>query len=511
VQAAQEELVAGAWDQAGSLRATVGALNQGRLAVEAGRRLTGRIATLGDGDVLHLTAPLHALLGTGLESVRTRLAAGAVPAGLVSTAHLRLTRPGTSLARDWQALAGPPARLGAEHVETTVAATAQATSPALAFAAYGRLEAAQISDPTLSGDTPDLPERVRAARPPQPAREAPFEGPGVPEGLPLPPGGDDVSDVAADVLAGLDPLAAVRASLLARVPALGGLLPADTLPTTLALAPSFGDGLSDDLTRLGAEYLLPGAGQLGHNRVRLVESDPEFAAMFLIGANHELARELLWRGYPVDLGGSFFQRFWRYVDAGKLDIDPLAGWTRNDSIAENLPEATQAMTVFVVRGDVVRRYPTAHYFLQKAQLKDGDIKPVPGEVAPAVLRGALDRDTLFVGFEQTPTAVIGDRPGGDPGWLLAIEEQPAAPRFGLDDPPDPPDYGEAPDVWNDLSWANVAADAPALADLTHAPVDVDWLTRAAIEETTWGQNAAHMARACHQQPFRIYFPGDQLD
>ena len=375
---------------------------------------------------------------------------------------------------------------------------------------------------------PDLPDHVLTslpARPPAPPSRAapapaPREAPGGPLDIPrdLPGSLDsaDVSDVAADVVAGLDPLAAVRDNLLARIPALHGLLPADTLPTTLALTPTFGDGLSDDLALLGAEYLLPGAGALGHNRVRLVESDPEFAATFLIGANHGLALELLWRGYPVDLTGTFFKRFWRYADEGKLDIEPLAGWTRTASIADNLPEGTEAMTVFVIRGDVVRRYPTAHYFLQKAQLVDGEIKPVPGDVAPAVVRGALDRDTLFVGFEEASEDVIGDRAGGDPGWLLAIEEQPAAPRFGLDDPPEPPDptgYGAKPASWNDLSWDNVATDAKQLAGLTHAPVDVDWLTGATneIEGSTWGENAAHIARACWQQPFRIYFPGDQLD
>ena len=140
VQADQEALVAAAWDQAGSLRATVAALNQGRLAVEVGRRLTGRVGALGDGDVLHLTAPLHALLGTPVQSVRGRLTASAVPAGLVSTVHLRLTRPGSALARDWQTLVRSRARLGTEHVETTVAATAQGASSALAFAVYGRLQ-----------------------------------------------------------------------------------------------------------------------------------------------------------------------------------------------------------------------------------------------------------------------------------------------------------------------------------------------------------------------------------
>ena len=54
--------MAAAWEQAGELRATVTALNHGRLAAEVGRRLTRRAATLADADLLQLTAPLHALL-----------------------------------------------------------------------------------------------------------------------------------------------------------------------------------------------------------------------------------------------------------------------------------------------------------------------------------------------------------------------------------------------------------------------------------------------------------------
>ena len=143
----------------------------------------------------------------------------------------------------------------------------------------------------------------------------------------------------------------------------------------------------------------------------------------------------------------------------------------------------QPKTVIVVRGDLVRRYPTAHYFLQKAQLDpvSGEIEPVPGEVLPAIFRGALDAETLFVGFDRESEDVIGDRGGGgDPGWLFAIEEQPAAPRFGLDDPGEDAVYGVAPTTWNGLSWANVARSEAQLARLTHAPAHVTWLASAPI-------------------------------
>ena len=58
-------------------------------------------------------------------------------------------------------------------------------------------------------------------------------------------------------------------------------------------------------------------------------------------------------------------------------------------------------TVIVVRGDIVRRYPTAHYFLQAAALDGEEATPVEG--APAVeatFIGALDRDTVFFGFAK---------------------------------------------------------------------------------------------------------------
>ena len=109
------------------------------------------------------------------------------------------------------------------------------------------------------------------------------------------------------------------------------------------------------------------------------------------------------------------------------------------------------------------------------------------------VRGTLARDTLFVGFEKSPTRCVGDRAGGgDPGWLLAIEEQPAAPRFGLDDPPDPADYREAARrPGTTLSWANVAADEKALAGLTHAPADVDWLAGAHDRRRRPGAGTPH--------------------
>ena len=100
--------------------------------------------------------------------------------------------------------------------------------------------------------------------------------------------------------------------------------------------PVFDDPLCWDLLALGAAWLLPGVGRLGENRVRLVETNADFVGAFLVGAAHELTRELLWRGYPVDRRATAFHRFWNYVDPDRDDIADLHTWKRHGTIEANM-------------------------------------------------------------------------------------------------------------------------------------------------------------------------------
>ena len=319
-------------------------------------------------------------------------------------------------------------------------------------------------------------------------------------------------------------LGAVRAGVLLRVQALEGLLPADGLPSSIPVGPVFNDSLYWDLLGLGARWVLPGIEAMKPNRVRLVETDPEFVGSFLIGANHELGRELLWRGYPVDLRATFFRRFWNYVDTGTMDIDPLHDWGDDKTIAENMGMDDTTMTVVVVRGDIVRRYPTAHFFLQQAAYvkpderesidgTEGEVEPVEGTETEPDFLGSLGPDTVFFGFSELDSDdVRGNRPNGDPGLLL--RHRGAGRRAALR-----PRRGEAgalrpesePKTWNGASWGHLVESQEALDALTHARADNERLV--ALEElhgTTWGYNAAHMARACWQRPFRMLIHADLL-
>ncbi len=475
VRAGQEAFVAAAWNQAGDLRETAAVVAAARLATEVGRSWARRAGATTDADLLQLTARLHALLPDAAGTVRARLVAGAAPVGLVGPAYLRRTRPATTLARDWRAWQGrADTRLSARHVQTSLQASRADAPPrtkaALTFAVAGVPSGAQVADRALDalevlGDGPLRPGLepavatriaglVRVARPLSGAGGLPrvrpaADGSGVAQADGGTASGGDVSDLADSVRAALDPAAAVRASAVARVPALDDLLPAGSVGP-MHLTPVLDTALSENLSRLGASWMLPAVDLLRRNRVRLVAGNAEFVGAFLVGANHELGHELLWRGYPVNLRGTYFHRFWSYLDSERGDVDELRNWGGvgrvGRSLAQNVLGGGDLSTVIVVRGDLVRRYPSAHYYLQQAERDGEDLVPMADAVLGASFQGMLDRQTLFVGFDLDPEVAAGD-----PGWFVAIEEQAGAPRFGLD-AERPGRFGGTPTSWDQLSW-----------------------------------------------------------
>ncbi|MCI0634408.1 MAG: hypothetical protein L0206_10920, partial [Actinobacteria bacterium] len=498
---------------------TATALNRARLAVELGRGVIRRTRTLDDSDLLQLTGRLQAFLADGGSSVRARLAASAVPSGLLSAAYMRIARPGTPLARDWSVRTASTARLTQRHTSVTFAATgSDEPSAALGFAQVAVPNGAQTADPTLEpvasprivvddARQAEIGARMRVGTMPRPAGTL---HPTSPETVPRPTVRTrlDVSGLATSVRSVLDPAASVRASLLMRIPALEGVMGDAGIPGSLALGLVFTDPLYWDLAALGPQWVLPGAGALGRNRVRLLETNTTFVGAFLIGANHEIARELLWRGYPIDLTATFFLRFWDSVDPEHRDIIPLAEWKGRQSIDRNMAATSPTSTVIVVRGDLIRRYPTAGYYLQAASFDGGEANPIDGtELAPSFL-GALDRQTVFFGFDIDPKVVRSDPAAGQDGHFVVIEEQAAAPRFGLD--PAGPRFGGKPRSWNDLRWSHLVESQIELDALTHATAGDGNLHGVTIGGTTWGYNAAHMARATWQRPYRMLIHADLL-
>lgn len=299
------------------------------------------------------------------------------------------------------------------------------------------------------------------------------------------------------------PPAAAR--LRTRIRGAGVSFEPDRIWPALKTYPRFTEPLSaslnDDETR---SVLLLGAGQLPSNSVTLLAINARFVEAFLVGANHEMARELLWHEHPADLRGTFFQRFW---NTGKShgdaplpeDIEPIHEWSRTSELGDHLnPAVGRELLIVLIRGELVHRFPDLTLTMQRARWRGNHREPSwdeDGDTQPPVLQGHLGRDTFYRGFALSVDAALGR--DGDEGWFFAIKQRPTEPRFGLDDA----DTDGPPATWNDLSWNHLppSGDEPdgprhvRLADSQVAATDSGGLE--------WGKDAAHMAGITYQRPF----------
>ena len=116
--------------------------------------------------------------------------------------------------------------------------------------------------------------------------------------------------------------------------------------------------------------------------------------------------------------------------------------------------AAGAQAVLVIRGQLLKRYPTAVIFAQHAlwRMTDGKIDPSLPRMLDALtpaeetnpprskLRSPLyeakaDPDIYFFGFDLTVAEAKGQssqNPGDDAGWFFVIKQRPGEPRFGLE-------------------------------------------------------------------------------
>jgi hypothetical protein len=128
--------------------------------------------------------------------------------------------------------------------------------------------------------------------------------------------------------------------------------------------------------------------------------------------------------------------------------------------------------VLVIRGELLKKYPTAVIYAHRAQWRPDNQHPDPSQertladLSPAeeadpphekvrmpLFDAKVEPDIYFFGFDLTEEAAIGGSgaPGdADPGWFFVLKERPGDPRFGLDIERD-----GALQVWNDLAWPDV--------------------------------------------------------
>lgn len=289
----------------------------------------------------------------------------------------------------------------------------------------------------------------------------------------------------AALLPQLAPQRTLAALARARVPALPAAAPTnETLPIEpIVLAPHFTQPMYEPLRDLSQELLLPGLEAVAPNSVIGLKTNRRFVEAYLVGLNHEIGRELLWRGFPTDQRGTCFDRFWdnRSAPQPRPDITPLHTWgTRLLGEAANAP--ARERFVMLLRSELLRRYPGAVIYALRARRVNGVRSPSPltgDELMPA-FRGSMQPDVSFFGFDLSVEDAVAD-----PGWYIVLQEQPTEPRLGLE------------------------ADTPRPAR-THLRIADGAPAGLALKGLTWGSSAASMAGILRQVPVRIAIHASQF-
>ena len=241
----------------------------------------------------------------------------------------------------------------------------------------------------------------------------------------------DVNATAGVLVSGLSPSITLLQSILLRLQLLGiSWHPVDQLDPVQA-APSFPQPMWAPLRDEAVDWILPGLDQVPTNSVGLVVSNQRFIEAYMVGLNHEMARTLLWNGYPTDQRGSYFLQFWdsraNPTGGGDLrDIKPITSWGTTASLGGNSSRTTPPALVLLVRGDLMRRYPNTVVYALPAQPVTTPPTPPPDNATQTlpIFAGRLTSDVSFYGFPISKDQVLAN-----PGFVFALQEMPAEPRF----------------------------------------------------------------------------------
>jgi hypothetical protein len=332
----------------------------------------------------------------------------------------------------------------------------------------------------------------------------------------------DLHAVAASINSQLD-ATELLAARLRHVIEPAGVLGSEPVPSALQAAPSIQDPLYADVVRIDPELLMPGVSGLPDEVVGLAAVNAAHVETFLLGANHELAREMLWREYPADLTGTWLPAFWdRTAAGGSGDIAAIADW-KPSALGTHEAAGTDPgqMLVLIVKGELLRRYPDTLITAVPARWREQDGKvlreedPEQSVLTPAFV-GRLSRNVAFVGFEFPPTVNLAhdvkgstDPDDGVPGWYFAFEQPATEPRFGLDTAAS----DSSPDLeyWKDLTWADARSNGAPYVQLEVLDVTLPYDHRGENQwSETWAESAAAMARITLQRPVRMLVHADQM-
>ena len=200
--------------------------------------------------------------------------------------------------------------------------------------------------------------------------------------------------------------------------------------------PKFDLPMYKPLADSSSELFLPNINFIEQNSISILETNQKFIESYMVGLNHEFARELMWREYFTDQRGSYFRQFWDvsgYMDTQPItvaaltgrykailddrnmpdlqpyydrlkdtsdpkddefmreahenilkeelrDIKPLHYWSKFSDLGDHdnreAEDDNEEEVVLVIRGELLKKYPTAVIYAHKAVWKDENGEPV---------------------------------------------------------------------------------------------------------------------------------------
>jgi len=260
------------------------------------------------------------------------------------------------------------------------------------------------------------------------------------------------------------------------------------------VAPRFRDPALELMARSRPDWVVPGLAALPQDSVAVAEVDVRFVAAFMVGMNDAIARELLWRDYPIDLRATLLRTFWP-GGAHPDDLVPLDGAGQLDLAA--LVAAADVPSAFILRARLFERFPDTAIGLAKTVVleKRRTIDPATLRIPDITCR--IGSDVRIAGFAGLRIEDLLDADGDpDAEWWFVFSERSEGARFGLDTT----SPGGAPASWDDAAWP--LGEEKFLTRDSFRGAARPRRAGGAVKHP-WGADSASQALALMQSPVRV--------
>jgi len=252
-----------------------------------------------------------------------------------------------------------------------------------------------------------------------------------------------------------------------------------------------------------------GASRIADNTVTLLKPNAAFIEAYMTGLNHEMGREFLWRDFPADYRATYFDTFWDKGGGGpsRPDIGPISGWDGKTGLGSHMDYGNVGL-LLVIRGELIRRMPGVLLYATPATTgSDGSLVIDENKAHLRQLpmfSGRMRGGTVFFAFALTSEEALG---GGGEGWFFVFQENPTAPRFGVNESNESARKTTADNIsnWSDIHWDMLELDERSrYIDLDkNQKLKGKKLMDAGGKERRWAYSPAETAHIMLQPPVRV--------